>query len=173
MRKLIIYLFGISIAISANAQKDTSSFKAAKSLFQGSPAPDFTLKNNQRDTLSLSDFRGKVIYLQFWASWCGVCKQQIPYTKFLRDELQGKDVVFLYISLDENELTWLKTIKKRKMEGVHLFSGGFDSRVAQSYNIQATPTCFLIDKQGNIAENPAKYASQRGLMEDIEKLLEE
>jgi len=45
--------------------------------------------------------------------------------------------------------------------------------VAQNYDVQATPTCFLIDKQGNIAFNPAKYASQRGLLEDIEKLLEE
>ena len=173
MRKLIIYLFGISIAISTNAQKDTASFKAAKDLFRGSPAPDFTLRSNQKDTLSLSDFRGKVIYLQFWASWCAVCKQQIPYTKFLQDELQGKDVVFLYISVDENELGWLKTIKKRNMEGVHLYSGGFDSEVAQSYDLQATPTCILIDKQGNIAENPAKYASQRGLLEDIERLLKE
>jgi len=173
MRKLIIYLFGISIAISTIAQKDTASFKTAKDLFRGSPAPDFTLISSQRNTLSLSDFRGKVVYLQFWASWCAVCKQQIPYTKILQGELQGKDVIFLYISVDENQLGWLKTIKKRKIEGVHLFAGGFDSEVAKNYDVQATPTCFLIDKQGNIAFNPAKYASQRGLLEDIERLLEE
>ncbi|MBW8048799.1 MAG: TlpA family protein disulfide reductase [Cytophagales bacterium] len=173
IKKLVISFYIISNVVISIAQTDTTSFKAAKDLFQGSPAPDFTLKSNQRDTLSLSDFRGKVVYLQFWASWCAVCKQQIPYAKFLQNELQGKDVVFLYISVDENELGWLKTIKKRNMEGVHLYSGGFDSEVAQSYDLQATPTCILIDKQGNIAFNPAKYPSQRGLLEDIERLLEE
>jgi len=94
MKKIILSLFTSTLLLSLNAQN----------LDPGNPAPDFTLKNNQRDTLSLSDFRGKVVYLQFWASWCAVCKQQIPYTKLLQNELQGKDVVFLYISVDENQL---------------------------------------------------------------------
>lgn len=108
-------------------------------------APDFTVKklSDGRD-VKLSDFRGKVVELNFWATWCGPCIREIPFLNKLVDEYKGKDVVFLAVS-DENPDAIKKFLEKQEFK--YMQTVGEASRL---YNVMGIPTHFVIDKKGMI-----------------------
>jgi thiol-disulfide isomerase/thioredoxin len=137
----------------------------------------FKIKNEQGLEVSLADFKGKVIYMDFWASWCGPCRQQFPYSKMLHakfNEKQLKKIVFLYISIDDNEDAWHKAILENQLEGNQGISkGGWSSEASRFFNITSIPRYVIIDKKGNISDHSAKRPSEEGIYEDIVKLLEE
>lgn len=139
------------------------------SLAPGSPAPDFTLNDLNGKKVSLSNFRGKVVYLDIWASWCKPCIAEIPAAKKLKEQFEGKDVVFLNVSIDTNESSWRKVISEKNIEGIHLISSdggiGWESLIARLYNIYAVPTYYLIGKNGNIIDNRPPRPSQSDKIE--------
>ncbi len=130
------------------------TFEAAQVLAPGNPAPGFTLTDINGETVSLEDFRGQVVYLDFWASWCGPCMQQVPYAKELKARMaEHDDLVFLYISVDTDEAAWRRTVDNHEIQGVHLNVSGFDHPVPSSYNLRGVPTFYLIDREGMIFDN--------------------
>ncbi len=140
-------------------------------LSPGNLAPDFTFKDVKGKEVSLRDFRGKIVYLDFWATWCGPCRREIPPAKELEASLKGKDVVFLAVSLDESDKSWKDMIKKQELPGIHLLSpGGFDSNAAQLYRVEGIPRYYLIDRNGLIVDNDAPRPSD-GAKDAIEKEL--
>lgn len=134
----------------------TQALEQIKLTSEGSPAMDFTLRAIDGKTVKLSDFRGKVVMIDFWASWCVPCMGEMPYTNKIAAYYKGKDVVFLFVSIDDDEANWKNAVEKCKIEGLNLRDAGrYGGTVAKQYRVEAVPEHFLVDKQGNFGVRPA------------------
>lgn len=131
---------------------------------EGGVAANFTYPNLEGEMLSLSDFKGKVVLVDVWATWCGPCKQQIPHMKKLEEELSGLDVVFLSVSVDEEKDRdkWKKMVADENLGGVHLFASGW-SKITKDYKITGIPRFMLFDKNGNVISSDAPRPSDPSL----------
>ncbi len=142
------------------------AYERALPLKSGNPAPDFTVTNLDGRKLKLSDYKGKVVFIDVWASWCGPCLGEIPHAKKLMDGLEDDDVVFLNVSVDQSEKAWRDAIKKHDVKGNNvLANGAFKSDIAQSYNINAIPHYILIGRDGHIIKANAGRPSTTALDE--------
>ncbi|MBK8955059.1 MAG: TlpA family protein disulfide reductase [Saprospiraceae bacterium] len=149
------------------------AYRNAERLAVGQPAPQFSLVDLNGQKVSLSDFKGKVVYMDIWASWCGPCVREIPFAKKLEEALHGKDIVFLNVSIDENLESWKKIIKDKDIKGIHVNSkGGSEAEFSKLYNVSGIPKYFIIDKNGLIANNNPQRPSGN-VKEELEALLEE
>jgi thiol-disulfide isomerase/thioredoxin len=150
-----------------------SQINLYKSLKNGSIAPDFEFTDLEGKLWKLSELKGKVVYLDFWASWCKPCLVQIPYAKKLKDDLEGKDIVFLYISIDTDTKSWKETIELKQISGFHgLVNGGFSSFATKQYQVNGIPHYFIIGKDGKIIDNNAKRPSEN-IKRDLLDILED
>ena len=133
----------------------------------GQSAPDFTLKDLDGQAVSLSQFKGKVVLLDFWASWCGPCIGDLPNLRKIKEQVAAQPVVFLNISLDANEGAWKQAIAKHEIKGVHVRS----EQVAQAYNVSGIPRYYLVDPQGLIVEDRLRVFDVDEVVAKIEENL--
>ncbi len=136
----------------------------------------YDLGSEQYQNLSLNDilnkYKGKVVYLDFWASWCGPCKREMPYSQKLKKQFKGRDVVFLYFSTDNNAEKWEKAIKQMHINGIHYRANPkVRNEIVREFNLQYIPRYILIDKNGKVTDYNAKRPSNPMIAQDIEKLL--
>jgi thiol-disulfide isomerase/thioredoxin len=137
-------------------------------------APDFTLKDINGKEVSLHSFKGKVVYMDIWASWCAPCLGEMNKAKSVKQHFQGNEnIVFLYVSIDQDEDRWKEMVRKKDIKGVHLISkNGDEDGIKQKYQVYQIPRFVLIDKNGNIVDGEAKMPSDKEeLIADIERLL--
>jgi len=137
------------------------------------PAPAFTLSDLNGNKVSLSDFKGKVVYLDIWATWCPPCMAEIAYSKPLKEKYKDStDIVFLNISVDADLAKWKKIVAKKKIAGVNLNSlKGMEGNILANYRADYIPKYVLIDRQGNMYESDAKRPSDEGIEDDFRRLL--
>jgi|GEM_PF-779246 len=157
---------GYDTAVTNKLEK---KYKGLKAFGPGAPAPPFTLSDLAGKQVSLSDFKGKIVYLDFWASWCGPCMREMPGSAELKKKFTGQDVVFLYVSLDTDDAKWRKAITDKSIEGIHLIVG--KSEVARDYSVNMIPRYVVIDKEGNLVDGNAARPSDKGTEELLKKLL--
>lgn len=123
----------------------------AKKTGIGATAIDFTQNNTAGKPVKLSDYRGKYVLLDFWASWCGPCRAENPNVLDNYEKYHSKGLEILGVSLDDKKDAWLKAIKDDGLEWAHVSDlKGWKNEVAKEYNIRAVPSNFLIDKEGKI-----------------------
>ena len=141
---------------------------------KGQPSPKFTdLENYNGGTTSLDDLvgKGKYIYIDVWATWCGFCKKEIPLLKRLEQQYHDKNIEFVSISVDKAELKekWKQTIVDREMTGVQLFAGKSESELdfTKNYLIKGLPRFILIDPDGKIVNANAPRPSDGDKLKDI------
>ena len=146
-----------------------SLYKALK-LQPGQPAPDFTLHDLDGQPVSLSQFKGQVVLLDFWASWCGPCLVDLPDLLKIKEKTAALPVVFLNLSIDTDEAAWREAIDKHEIKGVHVRADGFGSDVAKSYQVTGIPSYYLVDSQGLIVECPRIWDTDQ-FVATIEKSL--
>ena len=140
-------------------------------LQSGQPAPAFTLHDLDGQPVSLSQFKGQVILLDFWASWCGPCIIDLPDLRKIKGKTAALPVVFLNLSLDEDEAAWRGAITEHGIEGVHVRADGFGSDVAKSYQVNALPSYYLVDSQGLIVGRLDGVRDTDAIVAMIEKSL--
>ena len=126
-------------------------YKALK-LQPGQPAPDFTLYDLDGQPVSLSQFKGQVVLLDFWASWCAPCIGDLPDLRRIKRKAADQPLVFLNLSLDTDEAAWREAVDKHEIEGVHVRADGWGADVAKSYQVNSLPSYYLVDSQGLIVE---------------------
>jgi peroxiredoxin len=123
-------------------------FAAQASVTPNAPAPDFTLKSNQGKNLKLSEQRGQVVLVNFWASWCGPCRQEMPHLNRLHDKYRAAGFVMLGVNIDDNAETGASTAQKWGVRFPVLFDA--DKAVSKRYDLGAMPATVLVDRDGKV-----------------------
>ncbi len=145
-----------------------------KALLKGNPSPIFeNYENYKGGTTSLSDFKGKYVYVDVWATWCGPCKAEIPFMKKVEEKYHGKNIAFVSVSVDKQnkKADWKKMIEDKKMAGVQLIADkDWSSSFVQKYGIRGIPRFILIDPQGNIVNANAPRPSSNELIKLFDSL---
>ncbi|MDB5262828.1 MAG: alkyl hydroperoxide reductase, partial [Adhaeribacter sp.] len=129
----------------------TTKLSGLRNLALGQPAPDISLPTPDGKSVALSSLRGKYVLIDFWASWCGPCRQENPNVVRMYNLYKDKGFEIFGVSLDESKDKWLKAIAMDKLTWPHVSDlKGWESSAAKLYNIQAIPQTLLLDKEGNI-----------------------
>lgn len=148
--------FGESPAVKEvvkNYNQMKAKKEAANLLAPGKPAPDFEeLKTDGKTMMKLSDLRGQVVLLDFWASWCGPCRKENPNVVNLYEKYKNAGFTVMSVSLDRDKASWLAAIEKDKLSWPNHVSdlGHWASKAPQKYQVKGIPFTVLIDQQGNI-----------------------
>jgi len=132
----------------------------------GNPAPKFVLESNIGKTFSIEDFKGKVVYLDLWASWCVPCRKQTPFFKILYDKFKTNNQgAFISIAVLDVLKNWKKALEVDKPDWIQLIDK--DEIVSNSYGADHIPKFILIDKKGNIVNSNAPWPSSGREIEEL------
>lgn len=154
------------------------NFKTIRALSEvvdkGKPCPDFTFNDVHDQPVSLKDLRGKFVFIDLWATWCGPCKAEIPYIQQLEERFHGKDLTFVSISVDKNKdrEVWKKMVKEMKMGGVQLILGENWNWIKNFMPASlSVPRFILLDKEGVIVNPNMSRPSDPNTAKILEKVL--
>jgi peroxiredoxin len=119
----------------------------------GSKVPDISLPDANGAVIKLSSLQGKVVLLDFWASWCGPCRKNNRQMLSLYDRYKDKGFEVYGVSIDENKEAWANAVQQDKMKWLQVIDtrAGFGNELTSTWNLQYIPSAFLIDKEGKIA----------------------
>ena len=139
-RSIILFLMLSMLIMSCGAN-----------LEEGRLAYEFTGDDLNGNTIKLSDYRGKVVLLDFWSTWCAPCVAQFPDIRYLQALYKDRGFVVIGISLDTDLQLLRKFVKDAEVPWAQLCDGkGWDGEIPRIYKVDAIPTTFLIDRDGNI-----------------------
>jgi thiol-disulfide isomerase/thioredoxin len=137
-------------------------------LMEGAPAPEFSQISPEGTPIQLSDFKGKYVLLDFWASWCGPCRKENPNVVRLYNKYKNQGFEILGISLDQNRERWLQAIQADKLTWKHTSDlKGWSNEVGKLYEISAIPKTFLLDPKGIIIAKDLRGAALEGKLAQI------
>lgn len=159
-----------SVKASPYAKQVEERVNKMQTVAIGQEAPDFTQNNPDGEALSLSDFRGKYVLIDFWASWCRPCREENPNVVRIYNEYKDKGFEILGVSLDDDRAAWLQAIEADQLEWPQVSDlKRWENAVAQQYAVTAIPHTVLIDKDGKII---AKNLRGPSLEEKLAELMQ-
>jgi cytochrome c biogenesis protein CcmG/thiol:disulfide interchange protein DsbE len=133
------------------------------------PAPAFSVVTYDGEEIALADLRGRIVVINFWASWCGPCRVEAPDLQRVWERYQDQDVVVLGIAYTDTDSKALAFIDEFGITYPNAPDTG--TRISAAYNIQGVPESFVVDAQGNIAHYFFGPTSERAITEVLERLL--
>lgn len=157
-----------------NNEEITKSYNTLKTVAKGNVSPQFeNYENFKGGTTSLSDLKGKYVYVDVWATWCGPCKAEIPSLKKVEEKYHRKNIEFVSISVDalKDHDKWKAMVAEKELKGIQLFSDkSWKSKFVQEYLIKGIPRFILIDTEGKIISANAPRPSSEKLIELFNEL---
>ena len=188
MKQLFLLVFILvtvlpELAIGQSAKQTENRKLRMVTVENGRKAPLGNFVNLEGEIHKFDDFRGKLIVVDFWASWCGPCIQQTPYFEALAEKFQDEEVVFLKVSIDQKQSFWQKYIAERNWTHNSYWIGTDEQNpiypfVYTEYDdksfrgiVTAVPRYVIISKEGNIIDNHAIHPSHPRLAKDIKYYL--
>ena len=154
MKQLIMGVLML-LGLTTNAMaEDLDSLYAQSLLKVGTQAPNFELPTPEGKKVQLSDFKGKYVLIDFWASWCPDCRRISPNVEAIAKEYQGKDLAVVAVSFDIDKEAWVKYINRNgaPVNEVHVseLKKMKESAVAKAFGVQWIPSLYLLDKDGKV-----------------------
>lgn len=135
----------------------------------GNPSPDFKAVDINGKEYSLADFRGRYVYIDIWATWCGPCRQEIPHLKALEARYKDAQIEFVSLSTDDDKAKWEKMVKEEQLSGVQLYLGR-ESSFLDAYQVSGIPRFILLDKEGKILDKNMQRPSNKYTADLIDAL---
>lgn len=148
----------------ADFQKKYDKWDVARA---GAVSPDFSAEDLSGKRWSLEDFRGKYVYLDIWATWCGPCRRELPYLKQLEEDFKDSNIAFVGLSVDQDKDRWVGMAAD--MPGVQLYLGQ-DSPFTEAYGIRSIPRFILLGKDGRIISSDMSRPSSADTRTALESL---
>ena len=140
-------LIGVGLCYSLKGDGSTNKTQRGTGLSIGSRAPDFALNDPQGKTNRLSDYKGKVVLIDFWATWCAPCQKELPLIQRIYDRYKDEGLVVLTISVD----------RQQSIVSSYMWENGYtfpvllaDSEVQLAYKVRGIPALFLLDRKGSV-----------------------
>jgi len=150
------------LGLESLLEKEEAVFKAALE------------KKKTEDLAKLEDFKGKYVYIDVWATWCGPCRAEIPFLKKIEEKYHGKNIVFISISVDtdKDHEKWQKFVTEKELGGIQLFADkNWNSDFIKAFGINAIPRFLLIDPSGKVLKADAARPSSVELTKLLDTLL--
>lgn len=150
-------------------------FEKIQKILPGKPSPKFNYPNVAGENLSLDDLKGKLVYIDVWATWCGPCIREIPSLKSLAADYKDKDVAIVSISIDpeKDHEKWLNMVKEKDLQGYQIFADkDWHSDFVRDYNIEGIPRFILLDQEGKIILANAPRPSDEAIRDLFDQHLE-
>lgn len=161
-----VTLYTKEINGSSEGLKQYYKEEQAMQKMNNAPSPTFTYENHKGGTTKLEDLRGKYVYIDVWATWCGPCRAEIPHLKKVEEQFHEKNIEFVSISIDTKKdyEKWKKFVSEKELGGIQLFADNdWNSDFIKAYGINGIPRFILIDPKGNIVNANADRPSSPAL----------
>ncbi len=153
----------MKVANSASIEyKRAQRYSDRPELVRARLAPAFTVKTIDGKVVSLDDLAGKVVLIDFWATWCGPCREALPHVKEIAHKFAGQPLVVMSISLDTDDAKWRDFVTKNEMTWVLTRDSGFEGKVATTFGVHAIPATFTIDVDGVLQDQHVGVAAIEG-----------
>ena len=171
MHSRILSAIALSVVLLLSACSGERPVRAAvKPSKDRNPAPDFTLMDVTGKPVKLSDFKGKVVLLNFWATWCGPCKVEIPWFIEFEQKYKDQGLVVLGVSMDDDGWPTVKPYIESAKINYRVVIG--TDRVGEMYGgVESLPPTFMLDREGRIANTHIGLISKREYQDEINQLL--
>jgi thiol-disulfide isomerase/thioredoxin len=166
-----VYLANYEAGMKGNVAYYENLLKATS--LHGKPSPDFNFENYKGGTSKLADFKGKYIYVDVWATWCGPCKAEIPSLKKVEEAFHDSNIAFVSISVDKakDHDKWKTFVNEKGLTGVQLFADkDWSSDFVTGYFVKGIPRFILIDPNGLVLNANAPRPSDPALVEILKGL---
>ncbi|MFC4818202.1 TlpA family protein disulfide reductase [Flavobacterium sp. GCM10023249] len=151
----------------------TTKFNQIKTLTPGKTSPGFDYENFKGGKTSLESLKGKYVYIDVWATWCGPCRREIPSLQKVEEEYKGKNIEFVSMSIDQKKDydKWRKMVEEKSLGGIQLFADNdWNSQFVKEYAIEGIPRFILIDPNGKIISADAPRPSDPKLIAKFKEL---
>lgn len=171
MKKIVLSValaFALGMTCVSNVSATQIGYTQSE-LKKGDASPTFSFKDINGKTVTLESLKGKMVYIDVWATWCPPCRAELPALKQL-EEKYGKDIHFVSISCDQDKSKWETMVKEKDLKGIQLHIGT-DRSFMQSYEISGIPRFILLDENGKIISSDMSRPSDPKTADALEALL--